>query len=455
MKIKLYSSLIIILLLTGCPGSSGGGGGSSSAHEVTSVTSSKTYADVGETLKTTANFETDENDILWIDPDGSSGSISPSSFNVSAEVGSRSVDSVFSNIGTYTPEAWFDSDGVVKLGSPVTIEDFDSIPTMNLRFGSISGGSESNYNVFAGEQFDVFLDANDDGSVSSIELYDEVAAAYYSVYDGALFNLSNGVSAESILDSVSGKYFLRFYGDGSNGTFEKTGVMPIKAKAKDNSNQYSLEDIMNITLVQAVAQVSVSGNGTLVAGGYSGYDLYNIQHRHEDGYDVSFTDVSSSDHDTVKWYVDSVYQDGKDTSKGGTFVLENIDFVADKSVKYELYKDGNKIAENATFVRGLNTAPEHPECDDADDTFDRQNGTYSPVEFYLYVNDLNKDNLTLEISNIDSSRVHPTYLLDFSQIYISIDPPTSGWSDSESPKFKLYDGHEYNENWEDITINVL
>ena len=416
--------------------------------EITSVSSSTNNATEGASITVSANYDGNIDNVLHIDPDGD-GALPSTSFNISSGSGTKSVTAQFNTPGTYTPEAWLDSDGASVTGNNITINEIiGEIPTINLRFGSLAGGSDANYNVYAGEYFDIYLDANDDVDVSKILVYDAALEIYRDIFSNSVINFDNEITG-TVMDDGSGNKFLRI---GGNNTYEKTGTFSIKAKAVDTDNQESSIDEMNITLETAVGDVTIDSTdgGTFTENGYQGYlDLYETQHKADGSNIITLTDVATSDHDTVKWYFDSLLYDT--TSKGG--IVEIVaDFYADKGVSYELYKNGGLIAEGGVMIRGANTAPEHPECDDADDIFSVDKGR--TIRYNLHRGDINLDSLTLETDygSIPSS----AFTIDsttYDDWYIEIDTTDldSGYYDV---RHRVTDGYTYTD-WEDITIEVL
>lgn len=451
-QLFLIEITLLIILLLGCPSTVDTRPSTDDSDDpnippaysntLKSLVSSANNADKGSKLILTANLDAATSGTVFIDPDGEGTVFNATSFPFTTGDLSKSLEAIFLSPGIYTPQAWLDSDSTRVNCAPITINDIatDVPPVLSLKFGSISGGSDLNYSVYAGESFDVYIDAADDNSISRIMVYNSAMSTYKEISAGQIVNLENNVVAD-VMSGSSG-LFLRVRGNDYNGTYGKTGTLSIKAKAVDNVAQESGVDEMKVALESAVASVNVSStdSGSLSSG------IYSTQHKADSSNIARLTDDATSNHDTVKWYVSTSLV--STTAKGGSLDV-TVDYFSDRNISFELYKNGNLIAEGSTVIRGTNTAPEYPSTSITH--YSRMSGTESIV-LYLDAIDINNDTLSLLIASIDSARINK-YDVVGNQMPVEILAPTGGWTGaSEHATFKLSDSYTTTDGI-DIYIN--
>ena len=72
-----------------------------------------------------------------------SGAMPVEQFSISPGDTATSIDRVFNTAGTFTPKAWYESDGIEVEGDPIAISSgSDPVPAFDIKYNSSSGSTD-------------------------------------------------------------------------------------------------------------------------------------------------------------------------------------------------------------------------------------------------------------------------------------------------------------------------
>lgn len=188
----------VALGFTGCPSPTGGNGGGGGGNILYSVDVSPKSGRPGTDVTFTADGEIETADVINLDPDGAAGPIPVVNIPINPGDTTKTHVETFNNDGTWTPEAYLDSDPTVVYGDDITITGL---------YGPASGINTSNLGIMSGGVTGSFYTPGDHDAESY-----KVFASYFDHDLESLIAAGDAAEEDEVDVTGSGPYYFNVDG---------------------------------------------------------------------------------------------------------------------------------------------------------------------------------------------------------------------------------------------------
>jgi hypothetical protein len=302
------------------------------------VEASDTSVSEGQDVDITVNHSLYGPDTLNIDPDGAAGPLPTSTHPVDNGSSNTTVNATFDSEGSFTPEAWLDSDGIKKYG-PTIIVSADLPPTLELEHQD--GGSNPTYEHWNGDVKRVYIRANDDNGVPSVFIKN-ASGLYVPFQNNQVLTFGND-SVRMVDDPMFDDYVEITFGTGSDRSLNLEG------RVEDAGGQTG-SDAMLFNILEYLYSGNMSDNSVPLYKDGAAPDSRNV---------VTFNDTGSQNQATIVY----VLADGSplgNFAPGGSLNYP-VDWAGNKAISLAFYRSTTPLETIALGnLNGENLAPIEP-----------------------------------------------------------------------------------------------